>query len=458
MVTPNLARTYFEKNRETILADWFELLRIPTIGTDPQRLRECSKCTAWLKRFLRPLGFETDVRLTSGQPVLLAERPGKPGAPIVLFYGHYDVQPADPLELWKSEPFAPELRDGRVYARGASDNKGQVFAFLQGVAALLDAGVALPTIRLVLDGEEESGSGGLLASMNSWRESLQADVLMVGDTGVHESGRPAIIAGLRGIMHLTVTLRGAPRDLHSGTHGGVAPNAAAGMARLLASLHDEHGRIAVAGFLDSVVPPTPKELEYANAEPFDTKQYENEIGVAPVGGEAGLSAVERNSFRPTIEINGVHSGYGGPGSKTVLPCLAMAKLSARLCPGQSPKECSAQIIEHLRAHCPPGLSIEFSEVSEGSPALRLPLQTPIVRMAEDVLRQIDPRGPVFKWEGASIPVIGALRDVSGAPPLLVGFSREEDSIHAPNESFGLDQFQNDMVYTCLMLDALAGNA
>ncbi|MEO5366815.1 MAG: M20/M25/M40 family metallo-hydrolase [Magnetococcus sp. WYHC-3] len=458
MVNPHLARAYFNQHRDAILDDWFELLRFPSVGADPQRLGDCSRCTVWLKHFLRPMGFETDIRLANNHPVLLAERAGKPGAPVVLFYGHYDVQPADPLELWTSNPFEPDIRNERVYARGAADNKGQLFAFLQGVAALIDAKAEIPTIRLVLDGEEESGSNGLIANLHQWRQQLQADVMLVCDSSVHASGRPAIIAGLRGILHLTVTLRGAPRDLHSGTHGGVAPNAAAGMARLLASLHDEHGRIAVPGFLESVVPPTPQELELAHAEPFNTAGYEQSIGVAPVGGETGVSAIERASFRPTIEVNGVHSGYGGPGAKTVLPALAIAKLSARLCLGQSPETSSEQIISHLRTHCPPGLTIEFSEVTSGAPALRLPVQTPLMRLAEDVLQQIDPRGPVFEWMGASIPVIGVLRDVSGATPLLVGFSREEDSIHAPNESFGLDQFQNDMTYTCLMLDALAGNA
>ena len=458
MAMLSLARSYFETNRETILADWFELLRFPTIGADRQRLRECSQCTAWLKKFLRPLGFETDIRLTQGQPILLAERPGKSGAPVVLFYGHYDVQPADPLELWKTPPFEPELRDGRVYARGAADNKGQFFAFLQGIAALIKSKIELPTIRLILDGGEESGSDDLLANLNAWRQNLQADVMMVSDSDVHASGRPAIVVGLRGIIHLTVTLRGPSRDLHSGVHGGVAPNPAAGMARLLASLHDEHGRIAVPGFLECVAPPTPQELKLADAEPFDAAQYEREIGVAPVGGETGFSATERMSFRPTIEVNGVHSGYGGPGSKTVIPSVAIAKLSARLCLGQSPRASTEQIIEHLRAHCPQGMTVEFSEITDGAPALRLPVETPLMRMATEVLTQIDPRGPVFQWMGASIPVIGALRDVSGASPLLVGFSREEDAIHSPNESFGLDQFLSDMTYTCLMLDALAGNA
>ncbi len=459
MVTPQLAQQYFAQHREAILADWFELLRIPTIGTDPHRLGDCARCTAWLKKYLRKLDFESEVCLTSGQPVLLAERPGKPGAPTVLFYGHYDVQPADPLELWQSPPFEPQLRDGRVYARGASDDKGQVFAFLQGIAALREAGVALPTIRLLLDGEEESGSNGLFANLTAWRQRVQADVLLVADSGVHESsGRPAIVVGLRGIVHMTVTLRGARGDLHSGTHGGLAPNPAAGMAHLLASLHDDRGGIAVPGFLDPVHPPSPRELELANAEPFDAAKYEQETGVAPVGGEAGLPPIVRNSFRPTIEVNGVHSGYGGPGSKTVIPAVAVAKLSVRLCPGQTPRTCVEQIQEHLRAHCPPGCTVEFSEITAGAPALRLPPDSPLARLAEDVLRQMDPRGPVFVWMGASIPVIGALRDIAGASPLLVGFSREQDSIHAPNESYGLDQFEQGIVFASLILNALTGNA
>jgi acetylornithine deacetylase/succinyl-diaminopimelate desuccinylase-like protein len=454
MVTPDLAHRYFESRRDAILADWFELLRIPSIGTDPGRLRECSRCAAWLRKYVRALGFEAEVCLTRGQPVLVAERPGRPGAPTVLAYGHYDVQPADPAEGWQSPPFEPALRAGRVYARGAQDNKGQLFAFLQGLAALIAAGVPLPSLRLVYDGEEESGSTGLLGALKELAPRLRADVLMVGDSYVHLSGRPAIVVGMRGITMMTVTLRGPSGDLHSGAHGGVAPNPAAGLARLLASLHDERGRIAVAGFLDRVVPPTPEERALAEAEPFDAAAYERATGVRPVGGEAGVPAAIRAGFQPTIEVNGLRSGYGGPGTKTVLPAVAMAKLSARLCAGQAPVESRDQIVAHLRAHCPPGLALEISETADGAPALRLPVNTPIARLAADVLRQVDPRGPVFQWIGASIPVIGALRDVSGASPLLVGFGREEDAIHAPNESFGLDQFQQGMVYTALMLAEL----
>lgn len=460
MVTTDFARQYFAAQHESILADWFALLRIPSIGANPKHMRDCAACAAWLKKFLRPLGFTVDIRLPvdGGQPVLLAERLGKGDGPVVLFYGHYDVQPADPLDAWTSPPFEPALRHDRVYARGAADDKGQFFAFLQGVAALVKSGATLPTLRLVLEGEEESGSGGLLASLPAWRQAVQANVMMVADTSTHPSGRPALVAGLRGILHLTVTLRGPSGDLHSGSHGGLAPNPATGMARLLATLHDAHGSIAVPSFLDHLAPPSAQERELANVVPFDEDAYARATGVAPLGGESGVPAYERVGFRPTIEVNGIHSGYGGPGSKTVLPALAVAKLSARLCPGQAPRDCCEKLIAHLRAHCPPGLTLEISEVNTGSPALRLPLQSPVVRLAEDVLQRIDPRGPVFQWEGASIPVIGALRDISGASPLLVGFSRDEDTIHAPNESFGLDQFQMGMVYTCLMLDALAGNA
>jgi acetylornithine deacetylase/succinyl-diaminopimelate desuccinylase-like protein len=456
MTTLELARAHFARHRDAILADYFALLRFPTVGTDQQRLGDCSRCAAWLKRWLRPLGFETEILLTRGQPILLAERVGKADAVNVLFYGHYDVQPADPLDLWTSPPFEPQLRNERVYARGASDDKGQVFAFLQGVAALLAAGIEPPTIRLVLDGEEESGSAGLTACLSDLRRRLQADVMLVCDSGMHDSGRPAIVAGLRGIIHMTVRLKGPARDLHSGSHGGLAPNPAAGMARLVASLHDTNGRVAVPGFLDRVIPPSPEELALAQEVAFDAGQYRHETGVDPVGGEAGLSPVERNSFQPTIEVNGIHSGYGGPGSKTVLPAEAVAKLSARLVAGQSARESTQQIVAHLKANCPRGLTLEITEVPEGAPALRLPVNTPLMRLAQDVLQQLDPRGAVFQWMGASIPVVGALRDVSGATPLLVGFSREEDAIHAPDESFGLDQFQMGMAYTAMLLEQLAG--
>ena len=457
MIRPSLPVEYFERNRETILKEWFALLRLPTVGTDPKRLGECARAAAWLKVFLRKLDFSVDIITPeSGHPVpvVLAERPGN-GTSTVLFYGHYDVQPEDPLEAWLTPPFEPTLINGRVYARGAQDNKGQVFGFLQGVKALIEAGVPLPTLRIVIEGQEESGSEGLTALAPSLRQRLQADVMMVCDTSCGPENQPAIIAGLRGVQHFTLTLNGPAYDLHSGIHGGVAPNPAQGMARLLASLHTPDGGIAVAGFRDRVRPPEAEELEHARRAAAPAENYEAEIGCPPVGGDRRLDPVARGSFEPTIEINGIHGGYGGPGSKTVIPSTVLAKLSMRLVPDQRPDEVFDAVRSHLEAHCPRGLKLSLTEICPGAPGFRLELHSPLFRLAADVLERLDNRGALFRWEGASIPVVALLRQVSGAAPLLVGFGREEDKIHCPNESFGLDQFERVMTWSAMMLSELA---
>lgn len=447
---------FFEENRDSILAAWFELLRMQTIGSDPAHLGDCARCTAWLKRYLRPLGFASEVILTDGgMPLFLATREGDQSAPSVLFYGHYDVQPADPLELWETPPFEPTLKDGRVFARGAQDNKGQFFAFIQGLRALIESGARTPSITILLEGEEESGSVHLAAELANLRRRIGAQVLMACDTEVAPDGRPAIVAGLRGVIHMTATVSGAPRDLHSGTHGGVAPNPAMALARMLATMHDEDGRIIVEGFT-RIHAPTDAERELASAGALDDAGYEAATGVAPTGGERGLPAWERAGFRPTIEVNGLHGGYGGPGSKTIIPSSAFAKISARLVPGQSPKACADAIAAHLGERCPEGLRFEVSEVQATGGALRLPVASPLCRMATEVITRMDPRGPVFQWDGASMPIVAGLAAASGATPLLVGFGEEGDRIHAPNESYSLAQFRKTMRYAFEMLSELAG--
>ncbi|MEI7903442.1 MAG: M20/M25/M40 family metallo-hydrolase [bacterium] len=457
MIDTVFAPAYFDKNRSAILEDWFALLRLPTIGTDPKRLGDCARTTAWLKNFLKPLGFEVTI-LTPGSgtpvPVLVAERPGAEGGITVLFYGHYDVQPEDPLSGWQTPPFEPTLINERVYARGAQDNKGQVFAFLQGVKALIEIGEKLPTLKIVLEGQEESGSAALNDLAPVLRQRLKADVMMVCDTACGPENQPSIVAGLRGVQHFTATLTGPAYDLHSGVHGGVAPNPAQGMARLLASLHNDDGTLAVAGFCDCVHPPSEEERRIAQQGAISVERYTQEIGCPPVGGAQALDAVTRGSFEPTIEINGILSGYGGPGSKTVIPATAVAKLSMRLVPDQRPEDTLAAIQKHLADRCPRGMALTLSEVCVGAPGFRLPLNSPIFRLAADVLQQMDTRGALFHWEGASIPVVAMLQLLSGAAPLLVGFGREEDKIHCPNESFGIDQFVRGMTWTTLMLKAL----
>ena len=307
------------EQQETILKEYFELLRFPTVGAEPTRLKDCVDCAMWLKKWLAPQGFAVELmqapKMLGTPPILFAERKGDEGAPTVLFYGHYDVQPADPLEAWNTPPFEPTLKDNqRVYCRGAQDDKGQFFAFLCGMRKFLASHTeTVPTIKIVLEGQEESGSTALTALAPTIKDRLRADVLLVCDTGAGADFRPAIVAGLRGVSHFTVRLEAANYDLHSGEHGGIAPNPAQGMAELIASLHNPDGSIAVRGFCDHVVPPTDEERAAAESAAVSPEEYEKITGVPPVGGEQGLTLTERNSFRPTIEVNGIHTGYGGPG-------------------------------------------------------------------------------------------------------------------------------------------------
>ena len=452
--------------------EYFELLRFPTVGADPIHLRDCVQAATWLKKWLGTIGAEAELVLPEGAvggapgrsapslvPVVVGEVNGAEGAPTVLVYGHYDVQPADPLDLWKAPPFEPTVgADGRVYCRGAQDDKGQFFAFLCGVREWLAGreGKSPLNLKFVLEGQEESGSGTLfrLLEDRQFRQRIAADVLLVCDTCAGPDLRPAIIAGLRGVCHFTVKLTGANRDLHSGEYGGIAPNAAQGMAELMATLHNADGSIAVAGFRDGVIPPTHEELEAAEAGFADEERYRADIGCDPCGGQRGKTLVQRNSFEPTIELNGIHSGYGGPGSKTVIPCEAIAKLSMRLVPGQNPARAYDAIRTHLKDRCPKGLTISFPEDSGLSAALRLPLSSPIFRLAADVLAELDPRGPVFVWDGASIPVVAGLKDASGAAPLLVGWGQSEDCIHSPNESYSPRQFALAKAWAKHILEAI----
>ena len=432
---------------EAVQKEYFELLRFRSVGADPAALRDCADCALWWKAWLGRLGFAAELVMppvkggVAAPPVVLAERPGTEGAPTLLFYGHYDVQPADPLDAWRTPPFEPVEKDGRVYCRGAQDDKGQSFAFLCGVRDFLaDAQGPVPYLKVVLEGQEESGSAALSALAPGVRRRLAADVLLVCDTNAAPALRPAIVAGLRGVCHFTVRLTGPDRDLHSGEYGGIAPNPAQGIAALVASLHNPDGSIAVKGFLDGVVPPSAEEAAAAEAGMPDAAAFAADIGCPPEGGAQGHSLAARNAFEPTIEVNGIHSGYAGAGSKTIIPSGAFAKISMRLVPGQTPQRAFAAVKAHLEAHVPRGLKLAFEEWSPGAGGFRLPLASPVFRLAQQVLEEMDPRGPVFQWEGASIPVISLLREVSGAAPLIVGWGQATDRIHAPNESYGLDQF------------------
>ena len=447
---------------ESVQGEYFELLRFETVGGDPAKLRDCVDCASWLRRWLGKLGFEGEMLYpeakgsTMPPPILFAERKGDEGAPTILVYGHYDVQPADPISEWKTPPFEPTVVDGRVYCRGSQDDKGQFFAFLCGVRDYLGSASVKPTLKIVLEGQEESGSAALEEMAPSLRRKLAADVLLVCDTSAAANMRPAIIAGLRGVSHFTVRLTGTNRDLHSGEYGGIAPNAAQAMAELVSSLHLRDGSIAVAGFRDGIIPPEHDELKAAEASAPTKEELEADIGCDPVGGQLGRTIVQRNSFDPTIEVNGIHSGYGGLGAKTVIPCEAIAKISMRLVPGQTPRAAFEAVRTHLEANVPRGMKLSVEDYNPGAGGFRLPLSSPLFRLAEHVLSEMDPRGPVFVWDGASIPVVSAIREASGAAPLIVGWGQPEDRIHSPNESYSFAQFEKARDWARRILSALAG--
>ena len=444
----------FEANRERYLREWMELLRFPSISIDKAHNRDCIACANWLVKHLRSIGFKSRLLKTPSKPVVYAERKGLPGKPTVLFYGHYDVQPVDPIEEWHSPPFEPVLRHGRVYARGAHDDKGQLFYGFKAMETLIRQGALDVTTKIVIEGEEEGGSEGISATVKQWKDILKADVLMVTDTSTVRTGTPTIVMGLRGVIRLMAVLSGPRHDLHSGVHGGVAPNPATAMARLVATLHNPDGSVAVEGFYKGVTGPSKMERALANKAAFSAQSYRKETGVPPVAGEKRFTPAERAGFRPTIEINGIHSGYGGAGSKTIIPAKAIAKITARLVEGQDPDKCLKLIINHLHKYCPEGLRLDILEKGTSGPAVKLDPCSPLAARARRVLAALSRGETAFMWDGASIPIVAALSEVSGAEPLLIGFGRERDNIHAPNESFSLEQFRLGYLYVAMMLSEL----
>lgn len=448
----------FEDQWDRMLDEWKALLRFPTVSIDPDRTADCADCAKWLAAKLTTMGFAARLAETVSHPVVLAERRGRPGAPTVLFYGHYDVQPVDPLDLWTTPPFEPTLRQGRLYARGAQDNKGQMFAVLQAIETLVAANQLEAGIKILLEGDEETGAMPILPVLARERAALKADIVLVADTGTISSGAPTLTMGLRGIVHLTALLSGPNRDLHSGVHGGRVPNPADAMARLLASLHDAAGRVAVPGFYDGVALPTPEERALANATPLDPVWFEGATGVPPVGGEQDYTPIERTAFRPAIDVNGMHSGYGGSGSKTIIPAVAQAKISARLVPGQEPDRILDGIAAHLGRLVPRGLKLAITERGIGGPAMRVDVNSPALRLARAALTELSDQPVAFLWEGASVPILSHLPAAVGGAPILVGFGGEADCIHAPNESFSIEQFRRDYLFAGLFLSRLRAGA
>ncbi len=434
-------KEHFDASKESFFEEWKEFLKFQSISPDPAYAKDCQKCATWLQKKLISLGFESELIQTSQHPVVFAERKGPEGAPVIVLYGHYDVQPVDPLDLWESPPFEPVLRNSRMYARGAQDNKGQLMYGLHAVETLIKQDALPCTLKYIIEGGEECGSPGLGGILDEWGERFEADILIATDSGTLSKDLNTITMGFRGVVGLTARLSGLRSDLHSGVHGGVAPNPATEMARLIASFHNPDGSIAVEGFYDDIEPVSEEDLAVANSIPVSDEMYISLSGVPPVGGEKGYSFAERRGLRPTIEVNGIHSGYNGPGQKTIIPAHSVVKLTSRIVAGQDPKKILSLIEKHLQKNTPEGLTLEFSEQEAGGPALCVSSSSTPVHELREVLSEVGTGTVAFMWEGGSVPILTGLSRVCKAEPVLFGFGLEEDNIHAPNESFSLEMYE-----------------
>lgn len=399
------------------------------------------------------MGLESEYIETSGQPVVYSQKVISNDAPTILFYGHYDVQPVDPVSLWNTDPFTPTEKEGRVYARGAQDNKGQLFYLLKALEAVMRQGILKTNIKILIEGEEECGSRAITEKLPELKGRLKSDVLLVCDTGTLDKTLGCITMGLRGILHLEVRLHGPSKDLHSGVHGGLVKNPVTELARIVASLHDEQGRITIPHFYDEVAAIDDEDKKLANSFPFPDSWYQGQVGILPTGGEKGFTPMERRGLRPTIEVNGMYGGYIGEGSKTIIASSATVKLSSRIVAKQDPQKTLGLIIDFLEAKAPSEMRLEVLHSGAAGEALLVSSKAPVIQKAAKILNEITGAGPIYLWEGASIPLIPALMRASGASPLLVGFGLEEDNIHAPNESFLIEQFEKGFLFCAGFLEA-----
>ncbi|NEI68712.1 M20/M25/M40 family metallo-hydrolase [Rhizobium lusitanum] len=451
-----------DQNLPSSLDNLFELLRIKSISTDPDFKAECRKAAEWLVAYLNSLGFTASVRDTPGHPMVVAHHDaGSADAPHVLFYGHYDVQPVDPIELWESDPFAPAIKDmgnGRkiLTGRGTSDDKGQLMTFVEAVRAYKETKGALPVrITILFEGEEESGSPSLKPFLEANAAELKADFALVCDTGMWDGETPAISAGLRGLVGEEIVITAADRDLHSGVFGGAAANPIHILTDILAGLHDETGRVTLSGFYDGVEE-TPSNIK-ASWEKLGmtAEKFLGEVGLSIPSGEKGRSVMEQTWARPTAEVNGILGGYTGAGFKTVIAAKASAKVSFRLVGQQNPAAIRESFRAYVRSKIPADCSVEFHEHG-GSPAIQLSYDSPALTKAKTALSNEWPKPAIVIGMGGSIPIVGDFQKMLGMESLLIGFGLSDDRIHSPNEKYELRSYHKGIRSWIRVLDALAG--
>ncbi|MGD9722274.1 MAG: dipeptidase [Pirellulales bacterium] len=432
---------YLQKNQPRFEQELSALLRIPSVSADSRHRDDIRRAAEWVAGQLRALKLSTELHETAGHPIVYAESPPVPGAPTVLVYGHYDVQPPDPLAEWISPPFEPTVRNGNVYARGATDDKGQMFTHIKSTQAWLDTQGRLPVqLKFLIEGEEEVGSSNLEQFIKAHTARLACDIVVISDTSQFGPGQPAITYGLRGIVYFELRLTGPKQDLHSGVFGGAVANPANALCKMLAALINEQGQVQVSGFYDDVAPLSASERSDIARLPFDETAFMKQVGVKALQGETGFSTLERRWARPTFDIHGLTSGYQGEGAKTVLPAKASAKFSFRLVPQQSADKITAALRTRLQALCPAGIAMELI-ASHGAPGVVVPPDSPYVAAAQRAIETGFGTRPVLMREGGSIPVVATFRDLLGVDTLLLGWGLDDDNTHSPNEKFSLADFQ-----------------
>ncbi len=431
---------YIDQNLERFRAELFDFLRLPSVSARSEHAGDVRKTAEWFAARCKDAGLETKTHDTPGHPIVLAEWRGAPQAPTLLVYGHYDVQPVEPLNLWTSPPFEPVIRNGRIYARGSVDDKGQLYLHLKAIEAHMRTNGKLPVnVVLIAEGEEEVGSANLMPFANQNKKALACDAVVISDTTMIGPGIPTIGVSLRGLAYIEVRIHGPAQDLHSGSYGGAVVNPATVLARIIASFHDENWHVRIPGFYDDVYAAEDFRAQIRKL-PFDDEAFRKETGAPRLDGEKGFSTLERIWIRPTVEINGLLSGYTGEGSKTVLPAHAMAKVSCRLVPDQDPDRIAELLQKHIRSVAPDSVRVEIDVLHGGKP-WRANIKGPLYDAATVALEKAFGKKPVFAGEGGSIPIVPEFEKLLGAPALLMGFGLPGENAHAPDEWMSVENFE-----------------
>jgi acetylornithine deacetylase/succinyl-diaminopimelate desuccinylase-like protein len=451
---------YLEQNQARFIEELKEYVRFPSVSAQPKHKQDLEACAEWIAGHCRKIGLDARLCPTSGNPVVLAKTPATSAPhgkrPRFLVYGHYDVQPPEPFELWKTPPFEPRIEGRSFFARGASDNKGQNLAHLKAIEAYLKTGTELPCdLTLLLEGEEEVGSSSLPAFLRENRKDLACDAVVISDTGMPSPRHPALTYALRGIAAFEVTVRGPARDLHSGIFGGTVDNPAMALCQVIGKLRDKNGRVTVPGFYDDVQSLSVYEKRQAARQPFNEREYRKFLGVPRLFGERGYSPIEQRSARPTLEINGLTSGYQGEGSKTIVPAWARVKITTRLVPNQDPNRIIKLVVKHLKSLCPPTVRVEIEAGHAAEPYLVSPTG-PRPQAALRALKEAFGCEPILLREGGSIPIVNHFKKALGADALMVGLALPDDNAHSPNEKFDLDCFAKGQKMCAFLWRELAG--